>query len=78
MERFACNGIIKISIDKTTQISEVDLHHKDLHIRPVNKSVLQSVKDFIKDNIDLLPREIYKRLVNNGLDISMKQKQVHF
>jgi len=28
MERFACNGIIKISIDKTTQISEVDLHHK--------------------------------------------------
>jgi len=58
MERFACDGIIKVSIDKITQISEVELYHKCLHIRPVNKSVSQSVKDFIKDNIDLLPREI--------------------
>ena len=60
------------------QISEVELRHKDLHIRPVNKSVSQSVKDFIKDNIDLLPREIYKRLVNEGLDLSIRQKQIHY
>src|SRR5207249_7319357 len=78
MKRFACDGIIKISINKTTQISEVELRHNDLHTRPVNKSVSQSVKDFIKDNIDLLPREIYKRLVNVGLDISIKQNQIHF
>ncbi|RGB39365.1 hypothetical protein C1646_803616, partial [Rhizophagus diaphanus] len=78
MKRFTCDGTIKISIDKNMKISEIELRHKDLHTRPVNKSVPQSVKDFIKENIDLLPREIYKRLVNNGLDISIKQKQIHF
>jgi len=78
MERFACDGIIKISVNKTTQISEIELHHKDLHVRPVNKSVPQVVKDFIKENIDLFPREIYKRLVNEGLDKSINQKQIHF
>ena len=30
------------------------------------------------DNVDLLPREIYKRLVEQGLDINIRQKQVYF
>ncbi len=30
------------------------------------------------DNIDLLPREIYKRLIEHGLDINIRQKQIHF
>ena len=30
------------------------------------------------DNIDLLPREIYKRLVENGLNINICQKQIHY
>ncbi|CAB4493690.1 unnamed protein product [Rhizophagus irregularis] len=38
MKRFTCDGTIKISIDKNTKISEVELRHKDLHTRPVNKS----------------------------------------
>jgi hypothetical protein len=63
MERFHCDGVIKISVDMTKQMFEVKLVHTNLHIRPINKSVPQDVKDFIKDNIDLLPREIYYRLV---------------
>ncbi|GES87831.1 ATP-dependent DNA helicase Pif1 [Rhizophagus clarus] len=77
-ERYNCEGIIKISIDEYTQIAEITLLHKDLHMKPIDKSLPQSVKDFIKENINLLPREIYARLVNEGLDISIRQKQVHF
>ena len=35
------------------------------------------MKEFIGKNIDLLPREIDARLVNEGLDISIRQKQIH-
>src|SRR5437762_1577686 len=59
MERFDCGGIVKISIDKLTLLSEVELFHKDLHVRPIDKFVPEDVKEFIKNNIDLLPKEIY-------------------
>jgi len=78
MERFDCGGVIKISINKTTLLSEVELLHKDLHVRPIDKSVPQDVKEFIKDNIDLLPKEIYARLVDKGLNVLIRQKQIHF
>jgi len=48
-----------------------------LHIRSIGKSLPQNVKEFIGKNIDLLPREIDARLVNEGLDISIRQKQIH-
>ena len=54
------------------------LDHKDLHRKPKNTSIPQNVKVFIKDNIDLLPREIYAHLVSEGMDLSVKQKQIHF
>jgi len=62
----------------TKQMFEVKLVHTNLHIRPINKSVPQDVKDFIKDNIDLLPREIYYRLVDKDMDITIRQNQIHF
>ncbi|CAB4423647.1 unnamed protein product [Rhizophagus irregularis] len=77
-ERYNCDGVTKISINEHTQIAEISLYHKDLHVRPVDKSLPQNVKEFIEKNISLLPREIYARLVNEGLDISIKQSQVHF
>ena len=78
MERFDCEGVIKISINKITLLSEVELLHKDLHVRPIDKSVPQDVKEFIKDNIDLLPKEIYACLVDKGLNVLIRQKQIHF
>ena len=78
MERYKCDGFIKVSIDKTMEIAEVTLIHKILHQKPVDTYVSQEVKDFIKDNIDLLPREIYARLINKGIDLSIRQKQIHF
>ena len=78
MERFDCGDIVKIFIDKTTLLSEVELFHKDLHVRPIDKFVPEDVKEFIKNNIDLLPKEIYARLVDKGLNVLIRQKQIHF
>ncbi|GET64849.1 ATP-dependent DNA helicase PIF1 [Rhizophagus irregularis DAOM 181602=DAOM 197198] len=41
-------------------------------------TISPELKLFISDNIDLLPREIYKRLVERGLDLNIRQKQIHY
>jgi hypothetical protein len=59
--------------------STVQIHiTHDPHSPPSTHSVPDSVKDFIKENINLLPREIYAKLVSNGMDLSICQKQIHF
>jgi hypothetical protein len=77
MERFDCNGVIKVIINQSN-MAEVHLQHDMLHAKPKDTSVPQSIKDFIQENIDLLPREIYARLVSDGMDLAIRQKQIHF
>ena len=67
--------MLKITIDLVFQIRII---HECLHPSPSNHSVPDSVKEFIKENINLLPREIYANLVSNGMDLSICQKQIHF
>ena len=78
MERFDCNGVVKIIFNQITKIATLILHHDLQHARPEMVTVSQDIKDFIKENIDLLPQEIYAQLVDKGLDISIRQKQIHF
>jgi hypothetical protein len=78
MERFTCNGLIKITINNTSQVAELTLQHSILHRKPKKVSISQEVKTFIKRNMDLLPREIYSQLVRNNADPSIRQKHVHF
>lgn len=78
MERFDCNGAIKITINQSTNIAKLVLKHKLIHERPKDITVPQTVKEYIKENIDLLPREIYARLVDNDMNILIRQKQIHF
>ena len=78
MERFRCNGIVKIFVDNLNNIVNLSIKHDFLHERPTNVEVSQDIKDFIKEHIDLLPREIYAQLLNKGLDLSIRQKQIHF
>ncbi|CAB4393767.1 unnamed protein product [Rhizophagus irregularis] len=48
------------------------------HPRPANVEVFQDIKNYIKEHIDLLLREIYAQLVSKGLDLSIHQKQIQF
>ncbi len=77
MERFSCKGCIKITIHEDFTFSDIEIYHVLHSVRP-NIAIRPSIKKFILDNIDLLPREIYKRLVEHGLNINIRQKQVHF
>lgn len=70
--------MLKVTIDIATNIFQVHIIHEHLHPPPLNHSVPDSAKDFIKENINLLPREIYAKLVSNGMDSSICQKQIHF
>ena len=78
MERFCCEGVVKIIINEVTKIAKIDLQYDFLHVRPNITTMPENIKEFIKENIDLLPREIYARFINKGLDLSIRQKQIHY
>ncbi|CAB4489589.1 unnamed protein product [Rhizophagus irregularis] len=78
MKRFDCHGEINIVIDLEMKITSVNVIHKILHELPKEIGVPNCVKDFISENIDLLPKEIYARLVENGLDPEICQNQIYF
>src|SRR5205809_2399795 len=62
MHHFSCNCCIKITIYENSTLFNVEIHHT-LHPSQPNTSISHEIKNFILENIDLLPREIYKRLV---------------
>ncbi|PKK66257.1 hypothetical protein RhiirC2_853011 [Rhizophagus irregularis] len=78
MKRFDCYGEINIVIDLEMKITSVNVIHKILHELPKEIGVPNCVKDFISGNIDLLPKEIYACLVENGLDPGICQNQIYF
>src|SRR5688572_2381137 len=75
--RYDCKGYIKITIYEDLATSNIEMQHFLHQTRP-DISISPEIKQFIQDNIDLLPREIYKRLIEHGLNINIRQKQVHF
>lgn len=75
MIRYNCEGYIKISIHE--DLALLEMKHL-LHQTRADISIPLDVKQFILNNIDLLPHEIYKRLVEHDLNINIRQKQVHF
>ena len=77
MHRYTCNGCIKITILENLASSNIEIKHL-IHPTKPDTSISPEIKQFILENIDLLPCEIYKRLVEQGLDINIRQKQVHF
>ena len=72
--RYFC---IKISIYEDLTLSDIDMQHI-LHPTRADISIPPEIKLFISENIDLLPCEIYKRLVECGLNLNIRQKQIHF
>ena len=74
MVRYNCKERIKILIDETEHAAYVVIKHHNLPV----VSVSETIKQFIKDNVDLFPQTIYLQLVANGMDIAIRQKQVHY
>ncbi|GET01768.1 hypothetical protein GLOIN_2v1847703 [Rhizophagus clarus] len=66
IERFKCDGTIKISIDNLNNMIKLSIKHDFLHQRPANVEVFQNIKDYIKEYINLFSREIYAQLVREN------------
>ena len=73
MARYDCKGWIKILIDKTEHAAYIVIKHHILHNLPPVVSVPETI-----DNVDLFPQTIYLQLVANGMNIAIRQKQVHY
>ncbi|RGB43818.1 hypothetical protein C1646_749420 [Rhizophagus diaphanus] len=69
---------IKILIDETEHIAYIVIKHYILHNLPSDVSVSETIKQFIKDNVNLFPQIIYFQLVTSGMDINIRQKQIHY
>ncbi|RIB24758.1 hypothetical protein C2G38_2167684 [Gigaspora rosea] len=76
IKRFFCKGQVTITISQDFTCANVEIYHK-LHPPRLDNSISSEIKQYILENIDLLPREIYKRLVDN-LNLNIHQKQIHF
>ena len=62
MVRFPCNGHIKIIIDSDMQTAKLEMQHDLLHIRPEKYNVSEEVKIFIRQQIHLVPKDIFSTL----------------
>ena len=78
MERFDCKGRMKILVDETERTAHIVVKHHILHDLPPDVTVPETIKQFIKDNVNLFPQNIYSQLVANGMDNTIRQKQIHY
>ena len=75
IERYDCNGVLKISLNVETQIAKINLQHNLLHKRPDRFGVNNIIKEEIKRNLHLTPSDIFKQLEQQYPNLT--QKQVH-
>jgi hypothetical protein len=77
MTRFDCNGSLKIMFNGgDLQNVLLKFRHDFLHERPENYGVTQEIKDKIREQLHLTPKDIYATLAKDYLDLT--QKQVHY
>ncbi|CAG8653296.1 28384_t:CDS:2 [Gigaspora margarita] len=75
IDRFDCNGRIKIVLNLRLKSALIHLQHLMLHKRPERFGVNETIKEEIKKNIHLSPSKIYQILENYYPNLT--QKQVH-
>ena len=70
--------MLKINLNIIANIFQIHIIYEYPHPPPSDYSVPDFIKNFIKENINLLPHEVYVKLVSNGIDLSIRQNQIHF
>ncbi|CAG8819273.1 12373_t:CDS:2 [Gigaspora margarita] len=70
MKWFNCSSAVKITISQlNNNIATLSLKHKLIYEQPKDITISQDIKEFIRENIDLLLQEIYAQLVGSGLNL---------
>lgn len=76
MVRFKCNGTLKVKLYETSNKITLKLLHDVFHPRPEKCAVTEETKEQIRQQIHLLPKDIYASLQSTHPDLT--QKQVHY
>ncbi|CAG8768953.1 16202_t:CDS:2, partial [Racocetra fulgida] len=63
IERFSCNGVLKILLNMEMNTAAVDLQHNLLHKRPDRFNVSDIIKAEIKKNLHLMPADIFRHIL---------------
>ncbi|CAG8583514.1 9960_t:CDS:2 [Cetraspora pellucida] len=75
IERFNCNGLIKIIINMELKIASIHLQHSIIHKQSEQFGVNENIKEEIQKNIHFVPSDIYQILEYDNPNLT--QKQVH-
>ncbi|CAG8819558.1 21241_t:CDS:2, partial [Cetraspora pellucida] len=76
-ERFTCQGLVRIIFNLEKMIVHLYICHYELHLCPtIKENVDKKVIEFIKNNIHLTLRQLWKQLQYQSHTLT--QKQVHF
>src|SRR5438128_4379069 len=76
MPRFECNGLLKIKINYNSRTASLELNHDMFHQRPEKNGVMQEIKDQIRQQLHLAPKDIFASIERNYPNLT--QKQVHY
>ncbi|CAG8804094.1 25995_t:CDS:2 [Gigaspora margarita] len=77
IEHFSCKGQIAITISQDLTFTNIEMYHYT-HSPRSDNSISLEIKQYILENIDLLPCEIFRCLAMQNLNIIIHQKQIHF
>ncbi len=72
IERFNCNGLIKITLNMEIKTALVHLQHFIIHKRPERFGVDESIKEEIRKNIHLTPSDIFRVLEYDNPNLTQK------
>lgn len=72
MVRFPCNGHIKITVNSDTLTAKLEMQHDLLHTRPEKYNVSEEVKNFICQQIHLMPKDIFSTLEFSHSELTQK------
>jgi hypothetical protein len=76
MARFKCNGTLKVKLNESSNRISLELLHDVLHPRPEKCGVTEEVKEKIRQQLELVPKDIFASLKASHPELT--QKQVHY
>ncbi|CAG8759367.1 299_t:CDS:2, partial [Gigaspora rosea] len=66
--RYACEGLLSIAINLTSNCANIKLSHKQLHQRPKYTMVSEQVKQYVRKNLVLRASELHHEIISKKLD----------
>ncbi|CAG8833289.1 4455_t:CDS:2, partial [Racocetra persica] len=77
IDRFTCNGVLKILLDMEMNVAMVDLQYNLFHRCSDRFNITDNVKAEIQQNIHHTPADIFRQLEQQNPNLTQKQEYEH-